>query len=295
MRILDACRAGSLKILSNVNLVCEGYDAEIVKTILLLRPFTNCSARVTLAQMIGRALRLCLGYRYAVIIDLVDGCKSGRRVDVNPLRAFGFGARDLETVSTDGRFVSAIADEIDVRKAEKIESSIKSRIALPDLRQYFARQISDDVETFDPIELSEQLSGLHTLTAGGFQCIPLAKGEDNKPQVLVVEKTADIYLAKIYSDEITFCSAGQTAEEAIATSRWKLEQQDPKILEFAKPDARWRTGGGDITDNQRQHLARLCGLDYGDIDGSITKSNASDYITVMSAMKAKKRLDGARQ
>lgn len=55
-RIVEACRSGDLRVLSNVYLVTEGFDAPRVKCVMLLRPFTNRSARVMLPQMVGRAV-----------------------------------------------------------------------------------------------------------------------------------------------------------------------------------------------------------------------------------------------
>ena len=64
-------KAGKLKILSNVELIVEGYDLPVVEGVLLLRPTQSL---VFFLQALGRSLRPAPNKKHAIILDHVGAC-----------------------------------------------------------------------------------------------------------------------------------------------------------------------------------------------------------------------------
>jgi superfamily II DNA or RNA helicase len=63
---LDAFRAGTIQVLSNCNLISEGFDLPAIECVQLARPTKSLSLFL---QQVGRALRPADGKDHAVIID----------------------------------------------------------------------------------------------------------------------------------------------------------------------------------------------------------------------------------
>jgi ATP-dependent helicase IRC3 len=71
-RSLAAHKAGDVQVLTNVNVLTEGYDDPSVDCILMLRPTKSWSLFV---QCVGRGTRLYPGKRDLIVIDVVDVSK----------------------------------------------------------------------------------------------------------------------------------------------------------------------------------------------------------------------------
>lgn len=66
---VDRFRSGALRVLANVNVLTEGFDAPETDCILLLRPTQSWSLY---AQMVGRGLRSAPGKADCAVIDVCD-------------------------------------------------------------------------------------------------------------------------------------------------------------------------------------------------------------------------------
>jgi ATP-dependent helicase IRC3 len=66
--MLQRLRSGTTRVLTNVNLLTEGYDEPAIDTIIVARPTRS---RVLYLQVVGRGLRPYPGKRDCLIIDLV--------------------------------------------------------------------------------------------------------------------------------------------------------------------------------------------------------------------------------
>jgi ATP-dependent helicase IRC3 len=64
--------AGEITVLSNAQLLCEGFDSPVVSCILMARPTRSSTAY---CQAIGRGTRLNVGKADCMVIDLVDNYK----------------------------------------------------------------------------------------------------------------------------------------------------------------------------------------------------------------------------
>lgn len=70
--IVEDFRAGRIRVLTNVEIVTEGFDLPAIECVQMLRPTRSLALYL---QMVGRALRTMEGKRHAVIIDQVGNCE----------------------------------------------------------------------------------------------------------------------------------------------------------------------------------------------------------------------------
>lgn len=70
--IMARFRAGTIKVLTNVELFGEGLDVPGIQTVILARPTASFS---WYRQMVGRGLRPAPGKTHAIIIDAVRNCE----------------------------------------------------------------------------------------------------------------------------------------------------------------------------------------------------------------------------
>lgn len=68
---MDRFKAGSLRVLCNVDLFGEGIDVPAIEAVALLRPTQSLALYM---QQVGRALRPAPGKEYAVILDHAGNC-----------------------------------------------------------------------------------------------------------------------------------------------------------------------------------------------------------------------------
>ena len=71
--ILDSFKSGETQVLTNCQLLTEGFDEPSIDGIIISRP---TKSRGLFNQMIGRGLRISLGKKNCKIIDIVDNHKS---------------------------------------------------------------------------------------------------------------------------------------------------------------------------------------------------------------------------
>ena len=70
-RIIKDFRSGNVRVLSNVNLFCEGFDLPGIEVAILLRPTASLGFYL---QMVGRVLRPAEGKPHAIILDHAGNC-----------------------------------------------------------------------------------------------------------------------------------------------------------------------------------------------------------------------------
>ena len=94
-RLYTALRRGEIKVLTNVQVLCEGFDEPLVDCVIMARP---TQSRALYVQAIGRGLRLAPVKRDCVILDLTDNCLKHRLEPQNLSKALGRRIVDGETV-----------------------------------------------------------------------------------------------------------------------------------------------------------------------------------------------------
>lgn len=103
---LNALSTGKIKVLTNYNIVSEGFDLPSVTAAILLRPTQSLSLFL---QQVGRAMRPCpeIGKTHAIILDHVGNCLRHGLPD------------EVREWSLEGVKKKKKKDEIQVRQCEK--------------------------------------------------------------------------------------------------------------------------------------------------------------------------------
>lgn len=124
-RLIQSFKLGGLKILTNFNVLTEGFDAPATRLMILARPTTS---GIVLAQSVGRVTRLdpASGKTYATVVEIADAYPKtkvlgvGQLFNLNP--KFNAEGRDLLVVKD---AVEAIQDasegQIDPQQFETAE------------------------------------------------------------------------------------------------------------------------------------------------------------------------------
>ena len=94
-RLSTALRCGELKVLTNVQVLCEGFDEPLVDCVIMARP---TQSRALYVQALGRGLRLAPVKRDGVILDLTDTCLKHRLEPQHLGKVLGKRVIDGETV-----------------------------------------------------------------------------------------------------------------------------------------------------------------------------------------------------
>lgn len=69
--VIHAFRSGAIQVLTNCEILTEGFDAPETACVLMLRPTTSWGLYT---QMIGRGTRIAPGKNLLIVIDVVDNC-----------------------------------------------------------------------------------------------------------------------------------------------------------------------------------------------------------------------------
>src|SRR5712692_566311 len=85
-RLYQALRTGEIKVLTNVQVLCEGFDEPLIECVIMARP---TQSRALYVQAIGRGLRLAPVKRDCLILDLTDNCFKHRLEPQNLSKVLG--------------------------------------------------------------------------------------------------------------------------------------------------------------------------------------------------------------
>lgn len=93
--LYKALHAGDIHVLTNVQVLTEGFDSPLVDCVIMARP---TQSRALYIQSIGRGLRLAPLKNDCLILDLTDNCLKHRLEPQRLSKALGKPLRDGETV-----------------------------------------------------------------------------------------------------------------------------------------------------------------------------------------------------
>ncbi len=146
-RIYAAFDHGDIKVLTNVLVLTEGFDAPKIECVIMARP---TQSRALYIQCLGRGLRRAPGKQLAIVLDLTDNCMKHRLEPQNLHKVIGKQLHDKETVT------SALARE--EREAEEKETQVHK------LR---AKRVADiQIDLLETFEWQERSDGLYVLEVG---------------------------------------------------------------------------------------------------------------------------------
>jgi superfamily II DNA or RNA helicase len=148
-----AFAAGDVRVLSNVGILCEGWDLPACSVCALLNP-TKSRSRIT--QMIGRITRISDGKPHALVIDFCPGrLKKGRLASpADALAGKMLPDNVHEQLPAEGELAEAIAEaeqtaaDIEAKKRAKAEAAERRRerareLALLSQKKAFSYGVQD--------------------------------------------------------------------------------------------------------------------------------------------------------
>ena len=287
------CRAGQHLMTSNIDVLTEGFDAAVIKAVLLLRPLTPVSARVLYAQMAGRALRLWkdddgnLIVDHAVIIELVDTDTSdgtGRRRD-NLVESCGIFAADLDGADTNGRRITDVGREADANRRKRVVDAVLAQMRREQsLAGYLPpRSVAGVAERTDVIHRIESYTGMLTHCVAGSDIVACPPDSEDRRRIIEVRSVDGLYTATLKTHGLPdeHVSAGFDRGAVFeSVGRYMEARRIPKV--FADPNHSWYHEP--CTPRQRSYLASLLRVPACSL-GEMTRGDASARITILEAAR----------
>lgn len=270
--------SGATRLLSNMNLLTEGWDAPQTQCIVLARP---TKSELLFTQMLGRGLRLHPGKDHMVAIDLADITSGKGLVTVSSLvgmpkhfdpqggNVFDM-EKDLEEI--DPRLQRLATDR---ETLDKIITKVKAGLSVAEIDLFAA--ISRDVTMIE-------FSNLGWLSVGKEHW--RLRADTNKTYEIRIDTLGKYVISHVESGEIL----GKASEKIAAFSRTDkyISQHHFDKIGYLDVRARWREG--DASEKQLELLARIArGMK---IPEGLTKGDAS--ILIDSIMQAKQGRRAAR-
>ncbi len=225
--ILRRFHKGELELVTNCNVLTEGYDEPAVDCIIMARPTRSL---LLYAQMLGRGTRIFPNKSDLIVIDVVDNCRKHTLAGLNamfdlPENLDLDGARALDTAER----LRNIADTRPWVDLSQVETAGDIEV------------VAERVDLFrlQPPPEIVGATGLAWLGApGSGYRLPLPAGE------FTVESTALGDCEVRYRDRATGLSTivGRGAEptEAVRMADGIVERDHPGALRLLRRDAAWR-------------------------------------------------------
>lgn len=268
---LDALRSGRASVLTNCNLLTEGFDEPSVDCIVMARP---TKSRLLYAQMIGRGTRLYEGKENLVIIDMADNSREHKLAGLHDVLDMP------EAIDLEGRDALGIADSIrnieshwpwidlerlrsasDVRLVEDAANGIRSaRNLLAERIRFFS---------FEPPREIRELTSLawHSATGGDYA---LDIGAERLLATQTILGNWGLFLTT--RGQKQKLGAFPSSELAIRfADRWVREER-PERIKLASMDSSWRYQPA--TQKQLDAIARM----QAPVPQNLTRGQASFII-----------------
>ena len=267
---------GAVRVLTNCNVLSEGYDEPTIESIIMARPTKSA---LLYAQMVGRGTRLAPGKRELTVIDVVDNSRRHRLVGLPAL--FGQdGEFDLQ-----GQSVLEVLRRIEGLKAQYPYLRLDQAKNLDELKLLTERidlvtgEVPDTVQRFAQFSWFEMPDDSYRLSLGDGELMVIAQNLLDQHDVWFFRK--DDTGGRIVRERIDSLKelprAFDAAEAHVRSAR-------PKSVRLVRRGSRWRDQP--VTEKQRQVLLRQ-GVK---IPPNLTKGQAS---LMISQILEKQRMDAA--
>lgn len=260
---------GNIDVVTNCNILTEGFDEPRVEAIIMARPTRS---RLLYAQMVGRGTRRYPNKANLEVIDIADNSKAHRLPGLNDLfnLPFGLNLQGHDALKTE-RLIEDLTDRYPWIDTARIHTAADVKLA--------AQRIS--FWNFDPpAELAGFTRHIWHAVPGGYRLF-LKNGES----LLVESDLLDTWSVQVKSSTRGLIqlkrapmlkTAIQFADD-FANSEW------PNSRRLILRDARWR--GGPPSDKQVEVLSR-----HGiNVPRELTRGQASQMISQISAPSFRKR------
>jgi superfamily II DNA or RNA helicase len=259
---------GSIKVLTNVQVLTEGFDEPLISCIIMARPTQSRSLYV---QSIGRGLRLAPAKQDCIILDLTDNCLKHRLEPQSLKKIIGKDIQDDESL------LEAIERE------EKEASEREARV-----RKLKDTRVKDiQVNLLEKLNWQQKDNGMFVLEVG-----------KEKHRIAIVPSTTDgdedmwgnpgyysvwARLAPLYDAQEWLASAPLDWAQSFAERRARLLLTDANNIKLVDKNAAWRNYPA--SEKQIEMLTRF-GIQF---NPEITKGEASEILDpIFEKLKAKK-------
>ena len=265
---------GSIKVLTNVQVLTEGFDEPLISCIIMARPTQSRSLYV---QSIGRGLRLAPAKQNCIILDLTDNCLKHRLEPQNLKKIIGKDIKDEETL------LEAI--ERETRENEEREVRVRK----------LKEKRSQDIQVNILEKLNWQLKddGMFVLEVGPqkhrIAIVPDWDGEDdlwgNPGYYTVWARLAPFYDAQMWLQSAPLDWCQQYAEK-----RARMLLSDAGNIKLVDKTATWRSYPA--SEKQIEMLTRF-GVQFSP---EITKGEAADILDpIFEKLKAKREAKAQKE
>ena len=272
-RTLSQFSNGEIAVLTNCNLLTEGFDEPRINCVIMARP---TKSRLLYAQMLGRGTRLHPDKHDLMVVDIADNSRNHTLPGLYslfnlPVRMNLNGARALEV-------------EREVERLNRERPWIDTaRIGKPEDIPFAAERI--EFFNFDPpAELAPHTSFTWYATPGGYR-LNLPDGESLTIESNLLD-TWDILLSG--PAKARLLARAETLSRAAAIADTFVSGERPDAVRFVQRSARWRSEAP--TDKQKEFLARK-GIPTPE---GLTKGQAAQMISQVLASGSVRRHPAVR-
>jgi superfamily II DNA or RNA helicase len=265
-RTLARFSAGEISVLTNCNLLTEGFDEPRVDCVLMARP---TKSKLLYAQMVGRGTRLHPEKKDLMVVDVSDNSKTHKLPGLYSL--FNLPAN----MNLSG--ASVLDVERDIERLNRDRPWVDtSRLGKPQDIHFAAERI--EFFNFDaPPELAEYTSHVWYGTAGGYR-LNLPEGESLTIEPNLLD-TWDVRLCHGAGTRLLAQPEGLSRALAIADTFVTCER--PDATKFVERSAGWRDDPP--TEKQKELLLRK-GIAVPD---GLTKGQVSQMISQLFALSGR--------
>jgi superfamily II DNA or RNA helicase len=274
--IYKAFRDGSVRVLTTVNVLSEGWDEPLCDCIIMARP---TQSRALFIQAIGRGLRLSPGKKDCIILDITDNCFKHRLEPLSLSKALGKKIKPEESL---------------LEALEREKEEIGNKSSVPVTRK-LKEQRNKDVELNLLVKLDWQQkdNGMFVLEIGQekhrIAIVPLTDEDDEDMWDNPGYYSVWARLAPFYEPQEWLSSAPLDWCQQYAEKRARMLLSDANNIKLVDKNAAWRNYPA--SDKQIDMLIKF-GVNFPrDENGwpAITKGEAADILDGVFEKLKKKR------
>src|SRR5688572_2544840 len=264
--ILEQFSKGEVSVLTNCNLLTEGFDEPRINCVIMARP---TKSKLLYAQMVGRGTRLHPDKTDLMVVDVVDNSRTHTLPGLYSL--FNLPAN----MNLQGGNALEIERDIERLSRERPWVDI-ARIATPGDIPFAAERI--EFFNFDaPPELAVHTSFVWYATAGGYR-LNLPEGESLTIESNLLD-TWDVRLS--HSSGTRLLAQPESLARAAAIADTFVAVERPDAVKFVERSAGWR---GELPTEKQKELLTRNGVP---MPKGLTKGQASQMISqVFASSKA---------
>lgn len=262
---LAAFRKGQVRVLTNCNVLTEGYDEPTIESVVMGRPTKSA---LLYAQMVGRGTRLAPGKEHLTVIDVVDN--SSRHQLVGLAALFGY-ASDFDLRGGDVLHVARRFEELKSRypylkleRAKNLED-LKLLIERVDLLCTDVPEAIRGLSRFSWFEMPDES---YRLSLGTGELLVIAPNLLDRYDLWHFQQDAETKTVTRERIEST-----RDLGDAFAVAEDFVEEVRPETVRLVQRDLRWRA---DPATQKQLDLLRRHGIK---LEPGLTKGQASLMIS----------------